>query len=190
MRLQAAATVPRSSIETLGWIARALGITAPLTEVRIPGGSLIAFAADLPAVQSVTISFDSWIPSKKNHLRPRKGPGKGKMYDPEVKQAMTDLRWQAKAQWAHRLPVRHPILHFWIAAPDKQDRDGIVTTLLDVLKAEEILVDDSIRWNNGLCVIYPAAPSDQKASAVCRIDVVEAPCETTNAKAAGSPIRR
>jgi len=144
--------------------------------------------------ETVVLKLRGDTPSKKNRLRPRKGPGKGKMYDPAVKAVMDGLHWQVKAQWGDRPPVRHPALQFWIYAVERKDRDGIVTTLLDVLKTAGVLVDDSIKECNGLLLIHPALPSEVGGSqgAVIRIDFdpETTKCETPNVKPASSHTRR
>jgi hypothetical protein len=109
---------------------------------------------------SVELDFESWIPSKKNQLMRRRGAGSGMMYTDDVKKALQDLQLQAKVQWGLRPRIRHPQLEFRIDAQSSQDRDGIVTTLLDVLKRAGVIEDDSIARCNGLMMIFPAGTAD------------------------------
>ena len=113
-----------------------------------------------PEAEAVELEFDSWIPSKKNRLTPRTGGGSGLMYAEGVKKALQDLEMQARVQWGLRPRLRHPEIHFRIEAQENQDRDGIVTTLLDVLKRAGVIEDDSIARCNGLYVIFPAGPAE------------------------------
>jgi len=109
--------------------------------------------------RTLTLIFEGLaIPSKKNTLAPASPrPGrKGLTYSAATKKAMVDLELAARVQWAQREPVIHPAIDWRITAPDPQDRDGMVTTLLDVFKKARIIVDDSIKFNNGHWQTYPA----------------------------------
>lgn len=121
-------------------------------------------------VEAITIEFTTPVPSKKNSLKPT--GRRGMSYIASVKKQMLDLQLFATSQWAGRPPVEHPVLHFRLAARlNKQDRDGMVTTLMDVLKKSGVIVDDSIQHCNGLMLIYPASVENESESFVSRVTV-------------------
>jgi hypothetical protein len=93
------------------------------------------------------------IPSKKNYLQV--GP-RGGRYRGEVSACIANLTMQARAAWGARPPVESPDIEvrLFIHNPAK-DRDGIWTTLLDVLKKARVIHDDSIRRNNGKETQWP-----------------------------------
>lgn len=99
------------------------------------------------------------IPSKKNGLMPtfKRSGRKGLMYKPEFKGAIEALEGSTNIQWGKRPAVLHPEIEWLITAPSPQDRDGMITTLLDVFVKCGILVDDSIRHNNGKWTTWPAS---------------------------------
>lgn len=66
----------------------------------------------------------------------------------------------------HRLPLCHPNLAFrFYSTRQLKDKDGMLTTLLDIMTACRLLRDDSIEWCNGHWDILPAV--------VCDIDGVD-----------------
>lgn len=143
---------------------------------------------------AVEIEFDSWIPSKKDKLRPRstaKG-GRGLQYKMGVSKAIGDLELQARMQWGDRAAVRHPELSFWLTLPEAQDRDNAVTTLLDALVKARVLAGDAVRDLNGLLTIHPATTVEPGAltQAVVRIDFEEAQCQSPPVRTAASHTRR
>jgi hypothetical protein len=94
------------------------------------------------------------LPSKKNT---RSASGH---YPKNVSETLRDLELQARVGWRDSRgplpPVVDPDITFqlFIKNPSK-DRDGIITTLLDVLVKARVLPDDSIRKYNGREVIEP-----------------------------------
>lgn len=103
------------------------------------------------------LTFHGPFPSKKNRLRPRKGPGRGKMYDPEVKALILSMEMEARSQWGSHPYLDSPGVEIWMyVANFSKDRDGIWTTILDVLKKGRVIFDDSIRFYNGNEHKYPA----------------------------------
>ncbi len=106
---------------------------------------------------AIKLVLQGKIVSKKNRLRPRRGPGKGKMYDPAIKAAIDALDLQARAAWGARRALVHPTLDiFLFVANEAKDTDGMYTTILDVLKKAGVIFDDSIKYCNGLKRIHPA----------------------------------
>lgn len=99
------------------------------------------------------------LPCKKNRIRT--GKGSRGHYAPGVKETLIDLQTQAAIQWRDRNgklpPLEHPyvIEQMYIFNPAK-DRDGIWTTILDVLKKAGVIIDDSIRHYNGPEHRHPA----------------------------------
>jgi hypothetical protein len=95
------------------------------------------------------------IPTKKNRLAPGR-PGQKMHYRNDVKAEMKALLDQVFILWKRR-PLDHPAVDWKLYIPNGgQDRDGMVTTLLDVLKKGGVIVDDSIRHFNGLETKHPA----------------------------------
>jgi hypothetical protein len=104
----------------------------------------------------VVLEFRSAVPTKKNKLRPS-GRGQRLHYDKELRAQLDDLALQAKVQWGSRPPAVHPEIHMIVVTPDaSQDRDGVWTTIQDVLVKARVLPDDSIREFNGKIAIEPA----------------------------------
>lgn len=126
-------------------------------------------------VMAITLEFECPVPSKKNQLRPSGATSsarrRGFTYDKDVKKAMGDLLLFARAQWATRPPLKHPVIHFRLMARDSQDRDGMVTTLFDVLKKAGVILDDRIKDCNGLVLIHHATATNDSDMMRCRVDV-------------------
>lgn len=100
------------------------------------------------------------VPSKKNN---RSHTGARAHYDKETAAAIETLIDQARLQWRRRPALDSPEMHFTVFCVNaRQDIDGILTTLLDVLVKAGVLFDDSIRWCNGLKVILPATICDPR----------------------------
>lgn len=83
--------------------------------------------------------------------------GSGKMVIPaEMKAQIETLTTQALFQWKHPGPVEHPEMTFkFVVAAQRQDRDGMVTTILDCLQAAGVLLNDNIKSNNGRMILEP-----------------------------------
>ena len=97
------------------------------------------------------------FPSKKNQLMPRRGRGRGLMYDPKVKTAIERMELEVRAQWGSRDPVRNPAMFFqFFVASVLKDRDGLLTTVLDVLVKARVLENDNIGLFNGWVGLAPA----------------------------------
>jgi hypothetical protein len=111
----------------------------------------------------VNLTIPMAVPAKKNFMR---SPGAGAttrlVYQRGIKAQMEAIVQVLQLQWSGE-PVRHPICIWRIDAPNQQDRDGIITTLLDAMKRARILVDDNIANCNGLWMTIPARnPTDPK----------------------------
>jgi hypothetical protein len=101
--------------------------------------------------KSAVICLRGKIPSKKNSLRPGNKPGgPGFRYADGVKAAMVDLQAQVTIQWGRLPAVIHPDYEIRLqVANEAHDRDGMETTILDVLKKAGVIVDDSVKYFNG-----------------------------------------
>lgn len=107
--------------------------------------------------ERIVITLYGAAPSKKNALRPTFGR-RGYVYDAQTKAALESLVDQARIQWGtRRRAVTSPRIQFKAFTLNrKQDRDGMLTTALDVMKKAGILHDDCIEFCNGEIVIEPA----------------------------------
>lgn len=99
------------------------------------------------------------VPSKKNGLRPTQGAERarrksGLVYKDGIGQAITDLSKQM--QWNHPQLLHPDVIFLLNPAIEDQDKDGMVTTLIDLLKKARVIRDDSIRWFNGTQLTPPA----------------------------------
>jgi hypothetical protein len=114
------------------------------------------------------------VPTKKNCLRPGRkdaeGKGGGLRYKRGIREACLALTHLAILQWGERAPLIHPNAQWWfIAENDRQDRDGMYTTMIDVLKKAGVIKDDSIKYFNGLQIIHPAVVTRAPLEAGVRI---------------------
>lgn len=76
--------------------------------------------------------------------------------DGETKAEISRLTRQALFQWKYPGPVEHPEMTFkFVVAAQRQDRDGMVTTILDCLQAAGVLLNDNIKSNNGRMILEP-----------------------------------
>jgi Holliday junction resolvase RusA-like endonuclease len=108
------------------------------------------------APEEVTLRLIGDLPCKKNRIRA--GPGGGH-YPKAVKATLVNLELQARVQWGARPPWLHPDFEIrMFVFNTKKDRDGIFTTVLDVLKKARVIEDDSIDLCNGLRTEHPATP--------------------------------
>jgi hypothetical protein len=97
------------------------------------------------------------IPSKKSLYRRAIVNGKPSLViDPTAKQQMNSLQLQAQGLWKYD-PVKHPAVkvRFTTSNP-AQDRDGMFTTLADLLQSAGVIVNDNIRHFNGTVTLEPA----------------------------------
>jgi hypothetical protein len=121
----------------------------------IPSGSI----AGVPEPQEKRIVLYANFPAKKNKLRTPSGRAAGHnlVYRKGVAAMTQNLVLQARAAWGPRPYLESPDIEvFYFTVSAAKDRDGIWTTLLDVLKQARILFDDSIRWSNGTETHHPA----------------------------------
>ena len=139
----------------------------PITQV-LSLGCLLDVEGEPKYKSSVTITFDCAIPTKKNKLRP--SGSKRLHYDRTLKDQLRSLETLARVQWGARQPILHPDLHFHIEAAMIQDRDGMVTTLLDALVKARVIPDDRIGICNGINVVYPAKKIATGSRAKVQID--------------------
>lgn len=103
-----------------------------------------------------TLKLVGPVPSKKNNLAPR-GP-KGRLgVSRHIQSQLDALVMQAMMQWGRKAPLEHPSMDFRIhCLSGQQDRDNIVTSLLDCLKKAGVILDDSTARCNGRLVIHPS----------------------------------
>ena len=93
-------------------------------------------------------------PSKKNLWR--RGRGQKAYLDRSSQAEIDSLVLQARSAWK-RAPLSHPSLDVHIYTRSRrQDRDNIVTTMLDVLVKAGVLVGDNIARFNGMLRVHPA----------------------------------
>lgn len=101
-------------------------------------------------------------PSKKNLWRRGKA---GVMYlDTEVKKQIEALTLQAMLKWGseHKGPVEHPDLTVtFIVSAQRQDQDGMYTTVLDCLQDAGVIVNDNIAHFNGRKILEPCQIYEQ-----------------------------
>lgn len=115
-------------------------------------------------VRSKTLVLFADFPAKKNRLRvtPRGGA-----YTKQVRETMTNLETQVRAQWGPAGPIRpsYVIVEMFIIN-DAKDIDGIWTTTVDALKKGGVIHDDSIRSFNPTQLFAPATlvtdPHDER----------------------------
>jgi hypothetical protein len=100
--------------------------------------------------------------SKKNAYRTRKDrPGMFK--DTALRRELDRLALQIPGE-LRGLELVHPAIEVFFEIPkpagrqrpDAADRDGKLTTILDLLVAYKVLKDDSIRYCNGTVIVHPA----------------------------------
>lgn len=100
------------------------------------------------------------LPTKKNRWKPSRHGG---IYDPS-KAETAGVLLQIQSQWRRRPPVERARVHatFWLAAKRRGDGDGMMTTLLDLLKQAGVLVDDNWRRVPRLSVCCERAAADEE----------------------------
>lgn len=95
------------------------------------------------------------LPAKKNRIRTARG--RGGHYDDKTATTIENLILQARAAWGSHPPVKSPCLRIDMCiANNRKDRDGILTTILDVLVQARVLHDDAILLCNGTITLLPA----------------------------------
>lgn len=156
-----------------------MGLTPPSLETAIVGAlfdaaktgtyapRVIRPAKPQPIEGPVSETIVLWghCPSKKNGWGRNKGSS-GMHIDPQMKAEIQSLTTQALFMWKHAGPVEHPELTFrFFVHSARRDRDGMLTTVLDLMQAAGILVNDNMKWNNGRTVMEPVcfvAPADER----------------------------
>lgn len=92
------------------------------------------------------------------------------MYDAATNKALADLQIQAQSNWNRRGYPRnlvHPdvTVRMYVFNLSK-DRDGIWTTILDILRHAGILFEDNIRHFNGTVIMLPAIPCVKRSERI------------------------
>lgn len=108
------------------------------------------------------LNLQGAIPSKKSlYLRRRGG---GLYLDRKVKAQLDSIQAQMQAQWGGRTPAKHAPMQFRFTVTNiNQDRDGILTTLLDLMQKAGVIERDSIAQCNGTIIILPACKGEPGA---------------------------
>ena len=118
-----------------------------------------------------TITLWGHCPSKKNLWQ--RGTA-GKMFlATEVKDQIDVLTTQAVFAWKHGSHVEHPELtvKFFVTA-QRQDQDGMYTTVLDCLQSAGVILNDNIAHNNGTKILPPCefvAENQQRVDITVRV---------------------
>jgi len=100
------------------------------------------------------LTLHGHCPSKKNLWR--RGRGQKAYIDRSSQAEIDSLVLQARSAW-RRAPLSHPSIDVYIYTRSRrQDRDNIVTTILDVLVKAEVLTGDNIARCNGTLTVHPA----------------------------------
>lgn len=122
--------------------------------------------APQPFLGPLEASLVLWghCPTKKNEWETSSS---GAVFIPaEVKQQIETLTTQALFGWKYPSHVEHPELDFrWFVSAQRQDQDGMYTTILDCLQAAGVLLNDNIKHNNGLKILRPCEfvkPEDER----------------------------
>lgn len=76
------------------------------------------------------------------------------------------LTAQAEAQWKHE-PVIHPnVMVCFNVSSRRQDRDNMLTTILDCLRKAGVIKDDNIAQFNGTITVHPAVVSEEESTTI------------------------
>ncbi len=115
-----------------------------------------------------TLTLYGHCPSKKNLWE--RGTS-GKMFlNSETKKQIDTLTTQALFQWKLHGPVEHPeITSTFFVCAQRQDEDGMYTTILDCLQAAGVLLNDNIAHNNGRKIHEPCvmvSPENERAEII------------------------
>lgn len=95
------------------------------------------------------------VPSKKNTMRPPGGKSSTKLVYPRaIKEQMNAIVTALQLQWTGKA-ILNPIIIWDLDCDGPQDRDGVITTLLDAMKKAGVIVDDSVRLCNGPWIVFP-----------------------------------
>jgi Holliday junction resolvase RusA-like endonuclease len=97
----------------------------------------------------VELTVPLLAPSKKNLMRPSTGGKTPLAYKAGCKAQMNSLVEILAFQWAVDYALEHQTIIWSLHISPKQDRDGVITTLLDAMVKAHILKDDSVQVNNG-----------------------------------------
>ena len=102
------------------------------------------------------------VPSKANNYRV--GRGKAFYMRSVVLSEIGSLAYQLNVQWAGKRPLEHPEVTLYFHTENaSQDRDNQVKTILDLLQAQGVIVNDNSRHFNGWLHIAPTViTSDEK----------------------------
>lgn len=94
---------------------------------------------------AVTFRLRGHLPTKKNNLRRSRN---GRLFRAAVAtDEMAPVQMQIQAQWKRRPPFERAIVDatFYLEPKRRGDGDGMLTTLLDLLKQAGVITDDNWR---------------------------------------------
>jgi len=107
----------------------------------------------------IEIELIGRIPSKKNKYSTRIGR-KGIFKDCKLRAELDSLLIQIPA-YLRGLNLEHPDIEVSVYVSNlKQDRDNMLTTILDILVESGVLADDSVAHCNGRITLLPAVKSE------------------------------
>lgn len=89
------------------------------------------------------------------------------MYDEQTAGELLALETYARIRWGPRPPLTHPDISVtFYCVNAAQDRDGMLTTVLDVLVKARVLTDDNMRHCNGAIVLRPAVIGKEQKTVI------------------------
>ncbi len=106
--------------------------------------------------------------SKKNRKAPNKN-GRGLHLEPKTRLMLERMELQVPAEARDRM-LEHPESEWFFTFTNARvDRDGIITSVLDILQKYGVIKNDSIAWFNGKMTVHAAVRSDQDTVTVVLI---------------------
>lgn len=109
--------------------------------------------------EPIVITFLGVVPGKKNRKAPCAN-GRGLFLEKNTRLALERLELQVPSH-VRGLALEHPDLEIHITYDDAhRDRDGILTTILDILQKYRVIQNDNIAHFNGNVTIPPAVRGD------------------------------
>lgn len=110
-------------------------------------------------MKTIQIELLGVVPSKKNMLRVSKIKRQGQRgvhLDPRTKKMINNLTVQVPGQYRGLGFIDPTITIEFISSNNRQDRDGKLITIFDILQNTQVIVNDNIKFFNGPIHIQPA----------------------------------
>lgn len=105
-------------------------------------------------LEPIEIKFVGFC-SKKNRKAPR-ADGRGMFIEPKTRQIIQQMELQVRGD-VRDLKLEHPSVEWSFTYTNAHvDKDGIITTVLDILQKYGVILNDNIAHYNGRQVINPA----------------------------------